>query len=92
MACLKGWGARLSSLCRILSGILASLRVEVLSITHVLQHSERSAVMISWSEGGLAFYVNWLVLLIIEGLRALACSASEPTISAAGTLRNTSQA
>ena len=37
-AYLKGCGARLSSLCRILSGILATLRVEVLSITHVLQH------------------------------------------------------
>ena len=42
MAYLKGWGARLSSLCRILSGILASLRVEVLSITHVLQHTAHS--------------------------------------------------
>ena len=37
-AYLKGCGARLSSFCRILSGILATLRVEVFSITHVLQH------------------------------------------------------
>ena len=36
-AYLKGCGARLSSFCRILSGILATLRVEVFSITHVLQ-------------------------------------------------------
>ena len=41
---LKGWGARLSSLCRILTGILATLRVEVFSMTHVL-HTARCLSM-----------------------------------------------